>query len=320
MKTAFSTQARVLGALLLGFASSTFAADNFPSKPIQFVLPTPPGNAGDLVARIVAEKLSKNIGQPVLVENKPGAGGNIAAAFAAKAPADGYTVLLASSGIFTANEYLYKLSFDPQKDFIPITLIYSAPPILVTSAQTGPKSLQELLDSARRRPGTLSFASYGSGHISHIVGEMFQRSAGISLVHVPYKNSPLTDVMSGQVDMLFDSPLLVITNAARLRPLATAGAKRNPKMPNVPALAEFLPGFELTGWLGAFVPAGTPPQVVAYLNREIAAVIASPDFKKRMDDQMLDPGGNSQEEFAAYVRKMSTRVGTAIRAANIKAD
>jgi tripartite-type tricarboxylate transporter receptor subunit TctC len=308
---------------LLGCLSAVpaSAADPaYPAKPIRFIVPVPPGNAGDIIARVLAEKLSTRIKQPVLVENRTGAGGNIGAEYAAKAPADGYTVLMASSGVFTANEHLYKLSFDPQKDFTPVTLIYSGAPLLVVNSKTGPKSLQELIDAARKEPGKYSFATYGSGHISHILGEMFKRSANINLLHVPYKNSPLTDVMSGRVDMMFESPLVVVANQERLRPLAVVSAKRNPKLPDVPALAETLPGFELTGWVGAFVPANTPPDVVAVLYRELAGVISSPDFKKRLDDQMLDAGGNTPEEFAQYVRSMSGRVGQVIRAANIKSE
>ncbi|MDO9404145.1 MAG: tripartite tricarboxylate transporter substrate binding protein [Polaromonas sp.] len=283
-------------------------------------MPVPPGNAGDIAARALAERLSRNIRQPVIIDNRVGAGGNIGAAFAAKAPADGYTVLIASSGVFTANPHLYKLGFDPQKDFIPVTLIYSGAPMLVTNAANGPKSVQEVIDMAKKDPGKISFASYGSGHISHILGEMFKKSANIDLLHVPYKNSPLTDVMSGQVDLIFESSLLVVGNKERLRPLATVSARRSPRLPDVPAMSEFIPGFEMTGWVGAFVPAGTPPDVVNYLNRELSAAINSPEYRKRLDDQMLDPGGNSPAEFATFVRTMSDKVGQVIRDAKIKAD
>jgi len=272
------------------------------------------------MARMLAEKMTQSMKQPVIVENKPGAGGNIGADYAAKAPADGYTVLIAASGIVTANPYLYKLSFDPQRDFTPVTLLYSGAPLLVVSPNVQAKSLRELIEVARKSPGKLTYASYGSGHVSHIIGEMFKQAAGVDILHVPYKNSPLPDVMSGQVDMIFESPLLVAKNAGRLRPLAVVSAARNPKMPEVPTVAETLPGFEVTGWLGAFVPAGTPPQIVQRLNRELVAAISGADFRKRLDELMLDPGGNSPEEFAAYVRAMSERIGGVIRSANIRAE
>src|SRR3954469_1485032 len=310
-----------LAALFVGFMlSAAAAAQPFPSKAVRFVVPFPPGNAGDLMARMLAEKLSVTLRNPVVVENRPGAGGNIGAEHAAKSPADGYTVLIAASGIVTANAFLYKLSFDPLKDLAPITLIYSGAPVLVVSPKVEARNLGELIDYANKNPGKLTFASYGAGHISHIIAEMFKQSAGIDLLHVPYKSSPLPDVMSGQVDMIFESPLLVAKNAARLRPLGVVSAKRNPKMPDVPAIAEALPGFEVRGWLGAFVPAGPPHDVVLRLNREMVSAIKAPEFLKRLDELMLDPGGDTPEQFAAYVRANYERVGQVIRSANIKAD
>jgi tripartite-type tricarboxylate transporter receptor subunit TctC len=310
----------VAALLVFGTLSGAGAVEGYPSKPIRFVVPFPPGNAGDIMARMLAEKMAQSTKQPVVVDNRPGAGGNIGADLVAKAPADGYTVLIGASGIFTANPFLYKLSFDPQKDFAPVTLIYSGAPVLVVSPKVEAKSLQELIDTARKQPGKYSFASYGSGHVSHLIGEMFKQAAGIELLHVPYKNSPLPDVMSGEVDMIFESPLLVAKNLARLRPLAVVSARRNAKLPGVPTVAEVLPGFEVTGWLGAFVPAATPAATVQHLYREMAAAIGSADFKKRLDELMLDPGGNSPEEFGVYVRTMSERIGRVIRAANIKAE
>ncbi len=300
--------------------SAGAGAQTYPSKPVRFVVPFPPGNAGDLMARMLAEKLTASMKQTVIVDNRPGAGGNIGAEYASKAAPDGYTVLIAASGIVTANAFLYKLSFDPQKDLTPVTLLYSGAPVLVVSPKVEARSLQELIETARRNPGKLTYASYGSGHVSHIIGEMFKQAAGIDILHVPYKSSPLPDVMSGQVDMIFESPLLVVKNSERLRPLGVVSAKRNPRMPEVPALAEVLPGFEVTGWLGAFVPAGTPPEIVHRLNAEFVSAIKAPDFRKRLDDLMLDPGGNTPEEFAAYVRAMYERVGRVIRGANIKAE
>src|SRR3954470_1303765 len=310
-----------LAALVLALAlPGAAAAQAYPSKAVRFVVPFPPGNAGDLMARMLAEKLSVTLKNPVVVENRPGAGGNIGAEQAAKSPADGYTVLIAASGIVTANAFLYKLSFDPLKDLAPVTLIYSGAPVLVVSPKVEPKNLRELIDFARKNPGKLTFASYGSGHISHIIGEMFKQAAGIDLLHIPYKGSPLADVMAGQVDMIFESPLLVAKNTGKLRPLGVVSAKRNPKLPDVPAIGEVLPGFEVTGWLGAFVPAGTPPEIVQRLNREMVSAIEAPEFRKRLDELMLDPGGNTPEEFGAYVRSNYERVGRVIRSANIKAD
>ena len=304
--------------LLLSFLLSTTAvAQPYPSKPVRFVVPFPPGNAGDLMARMLAERLTANMKQTVIVDNRPGAGGNIGAEHAARSPADGYTVLIAASGIVTANAFLYKLNFDPQRDLAPVTLLYSGAPVLVVSPKVEAKSLQDLIDYAKRNPGKLTYASYGSGHVSHIIGEMFKQAAGIDLLHIPYKGSPLADVMSGQVDMIFESPLLVSKNTGKLRPVGVVSAKRNAKMPDVPAIAEALPGFEVTGWLGAFVPAGTPPDIIQRLNRELVSAIGTPEFRKRLDELMLDPGGNTPEEFAAYVRSNYERVGRVIRSATL---
>jgi tripartite-type tricarboxylate transporter receptor subunit TctC len=306
--------------LLALFLCGAAAAQTYPARPVRFVVPFPPGNAGDLMARMLAEKLTASMKQNVIVDNRPGAGGNIGAEHAARSAPDGYTVLIAASGIVTANAFLYKLPFDPQKDLAPVTLLYSGAPVLVVSPKVEQKSLQELIDFARKNPGRLTYASYGSGHISHIIGEMFKQAAGIDLLHVPYKSSPLPDVMSGQVDMIFESPLLVAKNTGRLRPLGVVSAKRNARMPDVPAIAEVLPGFEVTGWLGAFVPAGTPPDIVMRLNRELVSAIEAPEFRKRLDELMLDPGGGTPEEFGAYVRANYERVGKVIRSANIRAE
>jgi tripartite-type tricarboxylate transporter receptor subunit TctC len=311
---------RIALAFIAALLSASAAAQTYPAKPVRFVVPFPPGNAGDLMARMLAEKMTASMKQSIIVDNRPGAAGNIGAEHAAKSPADGYTVLIAASGIVTANAFLYKLAFDPLKDLAPITLIYSGAPLLVVSPKVEAQSLQALIDFAKRNPGKLTFASYGSGHISHIIGEMFKQAAGVDLLHVPYKSSPLPDVMSGQVDMIFESPLLVAKNKEKLRPLGVVSAKRNPKLPEVPAIAEALPGFEVTGWLGAFVPAGTPPGIVARLNREMVGAIKAPDFLKRLDELMLDPGGDTPEAFAAYVRANYERVGKVIRSANIRAD
>ncbi len=251
---------RLVIAFLFSLVSAGVVAQPYPSKPIRFVVPFPPGNAGDLMARMLAEKMTAAMGQSIIVDNRPGAGGNIGAEHAAKSPADGYTVLIAASGIVTANAFLYKLAYDPLKDLAPITLIYSGAPVLVVSPKVEAKDLRELIDYAKKNPGK------------------------------------------------------------RLRPLGVVSAKRNPKMPDVPAIAEVLPGFEVTGWLGAFVPAGAPHEIVVRLNREMVSAIKAPEFLKRLDELMLDPGGDSPEHFAAYVRANYERVGAVIRSANIKAD
>src|SRR5260221_5846783 len=304
---------RLAFSLVIALWSVVATPQPYPSKPLRFVVPCPPGNAGDLMARMLAEKMNPTMGANIIVDNRPGAGGNIGAEHAAKSPADGYTVLIAASGIVTANAFLYALNYDPQKDLAPVTLIYSGAPVLVVSPKVAAKSLQELIAYAKQNPDKLTYASYGAGHISHIIGEMFKQAAGIDLLHVPYKSSPLPDVMSGQVDMIFESPLLVAKNTGKLRPLGVVSAKRNPKLPDVPAIAEALPGFEVTGWLGAFVPAGTPPETVTRLNREMVAAIKSPDFERRLDELMLEPGGDTPQQFGAYVQRPECHSGKWLR-------
>jgi tripartite-type tricarboxylate transporter receptor subunit TctC len=307
-------------ALICTCFHSSFAATNYPNKAIHLILPVPAGNANDIVGRILADRLSKIINQPVLVENKVGGGGNIGAEFSAKSNPDGYTVLIASSGIFTANPYLYKLNFDPLQDFIPVTLIYSGAPFLVVSPKLKYSNLQELIEAAKKQPGKLTYASYGSGHVSHIIAEMFKSSAGIDLLHIPYKNSPLPDVMSGEVDMIFESPLLVINNVSKLRPLGVVSPKRNSKLPEVQSISEVLPGFEMIGWVGAFVQSGTPMDVVQVLYNSLVKAIKSPEFKSKLDDLMLEPGAMTPEEFSQFVKNMSIKVGHVIQEAKIKAD
>ena len=300
--------------------TSGHSATAYPIKPIHLILPVPAGNAGDIVGRLLADRLSKNLNQAVLVENKLGGGGNIGAEYAAKALPDGYSVLIASSGIFTANKHLYKLNFDPLKDFMPITLVYSGAPLLVVSPKITFKSLQEFIDAAKKEPGKYTYASYGSGHVSHIIAEMFKSAASIDLLHVPYKNSPLPDVMSGEVDMIFESPLLVINNLAKLRPLGVVSLKRNVRLPDVQAISEVRPGFEITGWVGAFLQSGASQDVVQRLHTELVKAIKSPEFKSKLDELMLEPGGNSTEDFTQYIKTMSDKVGRVIQDAKIKAE
>src|SRR3954466_8353572 len=198
---------RLATLLAAALISAAAFAQSYPAKPVRFVVPFPPGNAGDLMARMLAEKLTTSMKQSVIVDNRPGAGGNIGAEHAARSPADGYTVLIAASGIVTANAFLYKLSFDPLKDLAPVTLIYSGAPVLVVSPKVEAKSLQELIEDARRNPGKLTYASYGSGHISHIIGEMFKQAAGIDLLHIPYKGSPPPGGHARQVGTRFSITL-----------------------------------------------------------------------------------------------------------------
>src|SRR5687767_2350359 len=189
---------------MIAAAPANSQPDAYPDKPIRFIVAFPPGNATDILARLFADKLSQSMKQPIVVENKPGAAGIIGTEFVAKAPADGYTVLIGQSGALAVNPYLYKLNFDPQKDLLPVTLLITGATVMLTSADSPVKSAKELIARARKEPGKLSYASYGAGHISHLIGEMFKSYAGIDMVHVPYKSAPLPDVIAGRVDVIFE--------------------------------------------------------------------------------------------------------------------
>jgi len=308
-------------ALMMAVAASA-QGDAYPSKPIRFVVAFPSGNATDILARLFADKLSQSLQQPVVVDNKPGAAGIIGTEFVARAPADGYTVLIGQSGALAVNPYLYKLSFDPQKDLAPVTLLITGATVMVTSAESPVRSLKELIATAKKQPGKLSYASYGAGHISHLMGEMFKAHAGVDLLHVPYKAAPIPDVIAGRVDLIFEGTAVAVPqiNAGRLRALAVMGAKRSPGLPDVPSVAEELPGFDAPGWVGVMVPAGTPQPVIDRLNRAFNEALAAPDVRQRIGGMLLEPAGGRPEDFGAFIRSQSERWGKVIREANIKVD
>jgi len=296
--------------------------DAYPNKPIRFVVAFPAGNATDILARLFAEKLSVSMKQPIVVDNKPGAAGIIGTEFVAKAPPDGYTVLIGQSGALAVNPYLYKLNFDPQKDLAPVTLLITGSTVMVTSAESPYKSVKELIAAAKKDPGKLTYASYGAGHISHLIGEMFKSYAGVDLVHVPYKSAPLPDVIAGRVDVIFEGTAVAVPqiNAGRMRALAVMGAKRSPGLPNVPSVAEELPGFDAPGWVGVMVPAGTPQPIIDTLNKEFNAALASPEVRQKIAGMLLEPAGDSPQEFGAFIRGQSERWGKVIRESNIKVE
>jgi tripartite-type tricarboxylate transporter receptor subunit TctC len=297
-------------------------ADAYPSKPIRFVVAFPAGNATDILARLFADKLSQSMQQPIVVENKPGAAGIIGTEFVAKAPADGYTVLIGQSGALAVNPYLYKLNFDPQKDLAPVTLLITGATVMVTGADSPYKSVKDVIAAAKKEPGKLTYASYGAGHISHLIGEMFKSYAGVDIVHVPYKSAPLPDVIAGRVDVIFEGTAVAVPqiNSGRMRALAVMGGKRSPGLPNVPSVAEDLPGFDAPGWVGVMVPAGTPQPIIDRLNKEFNAALASPDVRQRIAGMLLEPTGDTPAEFGAFIRSQSERWGKVIREANIKVD
>ena len=314
-----------IATLVAGIAMSAtcFAqADAYPSKPIHFIVAFPAGNATDILARVFADKLSRSMKQSIIVENKPGAAGIIGTEYVVKAAPDGYTVLIGQSGALAVNPYLYKLNFDPQKDLAPVDLLITGATVLVTGADSPIKNLKDLIATAKKEPGKLSYASYGAGHISHLMGEMFKSYAGVDILHVPYKSGPLPDVIAGRVDLIFEGTAVAMPQikAGRLRPIAVMGAKRIPGLPDVPSVAEEFPGFDAPGWVGVLVPAGTPKPIIDRLNQEINDAFASPEIRQRIADMLLEPGGGRPEEFGAFIRSQSERWGKVIRQAGITVE
>ena len=306
--------------------ATNVVAQEWPKKPIRWIVPFPPGGAMDVMARALAEKSSKSLGQAVVIENKPGAGGNIGADFVARSDADGYTMMITSIGMAT-NKYLYpKLSYDPVKDFSPVSLIAIVPNVLVTNAtQPNVKTVSDVVANAKAQPGKLTYASAGNGSSIHLAGEVFTSMAKIDMQHIPYKGSSpaVTDLLGGQVNYMFDS----ITSAkphidaGKLRPIGITTSKRSKALPNVPTIAESgLPGYEVTPWFAVFVPAATPKPIVKKLNAALLDALKSPEIKAKFDGIGAEPLGTTPDELANYLNKEIERWGKVISTNNIKSD
>jgi tripartite-type tricarboxylate transporter receptor subunit TctC len=309
---------------LLCSMSSAFAQD-YPNRVIRLFVPFATGGAPDVVARNLAQKLSERLGQSVIVENRLGAGGNIAYEAVARSAPDGYTLLFASTGIAT-NVSLYKqLSYDTMRDFAPITLAARSPHVLVSNPSLPASSVQELIALGKSKPGTLFFGSSGTGTIPHLAGEMFTTKTGVKLMHVPYKGMSLaqTDLMGGSIQLIFsDIPsALSQVKAGKLRAYGVTGAQRSPSMPDVPTLAEAgIPGYAIDAWFGILAPAGTPAPVVNRLSRELRAILAEPELKKKMLDIGQELVGDSPQEFSAFLRSEITKMGEIVRASGAAAN
>ncbi|MEI6204146.1 MAG: tripartite tricarboxylate transporter substrate binding protein [Enhydrobacter sp.] len=310
----------------LGLAAETGRAETYPSKPIRFVVPWPAGGVADTVARVVADKLSERFGQRLIVENKPGAAGNIGMAQVAAAPADGYTLVLTPTGNLTVNQSLFKnLQFDTARDFLPLTLLATVPNVLVVGKSLPVKSVTELVAYAKANPGKLSFASPGAGSGAHLAGELLKADAGIDMLHVPYTGiaPAMNDVVGERVSMMFlgISSALPQINAGALKPLAIAALQRSPQLPDVPLVADAgFPGFDVTSWYGIAVRSGTPPEIVDRLYREIAEVLKLPDVKERFAGMGVEPGALSPAAFGDLVRSESRKWGDIIKRADIKIE
>jgi tripartite-type tricarboxylate transporter receptor subunit TctC len=314
----------VFGGIVLSTAFGA-AADTYPSKPIKWVVPFTPGGAMDTMARTLGEKMSQSMKQPVIIENRPGAGGVVGSTTVAKSEPDGYTMMIVSIG-HAVNPSLYpKLSYDPIRDFEPVSLVGIVPNVLVINPGVKANNVSELVALAKQQPGKLTFASAGSGTTIHLAGELFASMADVDILHVPYKGSApaVTDLMGRQVDMMFDSVSSAkpYIDSGRLKPLAVTTSKRSSVLPNVPTVAEAgIKGYELSGWYAVFVPAKTPQPVVNRINEELVKALKQPDVKARFAQIGAEPVGSSPAELAKYLKSETAKWSEIVRARNIKAD
>jgi tripartite-type tricarboxylate transporter receptor subunit TctC len=301
-------------------------AQPWPTKPVTLVVPFPAGGTTDVLARALAEKLQQSLGQPVIVESRPGAGATLGADYVAKAKPDGYTLLIGAVHHTIASSVYKKLPYDFQKDFVPITGLALVPNVLVVNAGATPaKSVAELVAAVKAHPGQWSYGSNGNGTAQHLIGTQFQNATGTTLLHVPYKGSgPLaTDLLGAQIQMSFDTitPVLPHIKAGKLRALAVTTARRSSALPDVPTLEEAgLKGFDIGTWFGVLAPAATPRDIVARLNAEMVKVIQAPEFRKRMDEIGAEPTGGSSEQLAAQIRSETGRFAKLVKDANVQIE
>jgi len=318
------TVAAVIG-LMLTLVMSPASAEDYPSRPITIVVPFPPGGSSDIVMRLVSHKVSQSTGQTIIIENRPGAAGNVAAIAIKNAPPDGYLLMMGHTGTHAINASLYTdLKFDPVKDFQPITALISFNNILVVPAASPAKSVADLVALAKTKPEGLSYGSQGIGTGGHLLGELLAKHAGIKLVHVPYRGiaPAVTDTVAGRMDMLFASYVSIggHVEAGRLRMLAIASTERHPKIPNVPTMPEAgYPDVQMQQWFGLFAPAGTPMPIVRKLNAEFVGALQSDEVKDKMLPQVVFVIPGTPEELGAMVKRDIARLGEVVRASGAKA-
>ena len=314
-----------LAALALVATAPDAAAQAWPNKSVRLVVPFPAGGSADTLARLLGQKLAERLGQPFVIDNRPGAGGNIGTDLAAKAPNDGYTMLVTPSSLAIAPSLYANLSWDPVKDFAPVVLVASTPNILVVHPSVPANSVQELVALAKGKPGQLNYASGGNGATNHLAGELFKRMTGTQIVHIPYRGNPLAviDVLNGQVAMMFDFMITSLPHvkAGKLRPLAVTGTKRSRQVPDLPTVAEAgVPGYEASTWFSIMAPAGTPAEAVNRLNGEVNAILQLPDVRERLDTLGAEPMGGTAADVAALIRTDLAKWSEVVRAANIKIE
>jgi tripartite-type tricarboxylate transporter receptor subunit TctC len=326
----WSNVRRLLLALVLTGLGSALpigvSAQAYPNHPIRLVVPFPAGGTTDILARAIAQKLSESLGQPFVVDNRPGAGGNIGADIVAKSAPDGYTLLMGTVGTQAINVSLYaKMPYDAAKDFAPVVLVAGVPNVLVVNPSVPVKTVQELLKLAKDKPGSINFASSGNGTSIHLSGELFKTMTGAQIAHVPYKGSApaLTDLLGGQVQIMFDNlpSAMPHIKAGKLRAVAVTSAKRAPALPELPTIAESgVPGFEASSWFGILAPAGTPREIVTRINAEANKALQSADMKEKLLAQGAEAVGNTPEYFGDYIKAETVKWAKVVKESGAKVD
>lgn len=313
--------------LALGLSSTMTAwAQDYPNKPLRLIVPFAPGGGNDTVARALATQLAASMGQPVVVDNKAGAGGVVGADLAAKAAPDGYTLFLGGVGSLAVNPHVFaKIPYDPFRDFAPVVLLASAPSVVTVGPKVPFKTMADMTASARSQPGKINYASNGNGSSAHIATVLYESMAGVNMTHVPYKGlaPAMTDLLGGQVDVMFSSIVAIVPQikAGKLRALAVTGSHRSPLLPDVPTVAETgLVGYEAGSWYGLLVPAGTSPEIIKRLNAESVKALKLASVRDSLSGEGAEIVGSSPEEFARFIRTEHTRVGKMLREGRIRME
>jgi tripartite-type tricarboxylate transporter receptor subunit TctC len=302
------------------------AADSYPTKPVRIIVPFAAGGTSDIVTRILAQKMTETLGQQMIVDNRPGAGGNIGSEVVAKAPNDGYMLLMATVATHGINASLYKkLPYDPVADFSPITLVASTPSVLMLNLTVPANSVKDLVELAKSKPGTLNFGSPGSGSSHHLAGELFDSLAGVKMVHVAYKGTAaaLIDVIAGQIQVIFDTlpSAMPYVKSKKLKAIAVTSAKRTQSLPDILTIAEAgVPGYEVTSWYGALAPAETPESVIKKLNFDFVTTIRNPGISGKLIDAGAEPVANSPEQFGVFIQSELKKWTKVVRDSNAKAE
>jgi len=316
---------RAIACMVLACLSVVAQAQDYPARAVRIVSPFAPGGPNDIIARLVAQKLSEALGQGFVVENRTGAGGNLGTDFVAKAPADGYTLLFAGPGSLIINPLLTKVPYDTARDFAPISIVATAPNVLVVHPSVPAKTVKELIALARAQPGRLNYASAGTGSTAHFAVALFATMAGVELAHVPYRGTGpgVNDLVGGQVQLAIFGipPVLPHVRSGKLRALAVTGKSRSPELPEVPTVDEAgVPGYEMNPWYGLLAPAGTPQAIVARLSSEVAKIVRSPDMREKLAAQGAEPVGGTPQDYAAAIRADTVLWTRIVRETGIKGE